>query len=194
MEFYINVGGTDNLHSQIAKQIEYYIAAGELVFGDRLPTIRELGKKLGVNHHTVQRAYHDLEKRGLLSVRRGSGVTVAMGHPVTSGQQFDAAINGLIDSTLEGARKLGYSSLHFLKLLRPKALELDRRNPALAVAECSADQAHDLALALEAALGQSVVGMDLSRAQKGASTLPRSVQFVVTPVFHVDEVRKLLAR
>lgn len=58
------------------------MAVGQLVIGDKLPTIRELEKQLGVNRHTIRRRYLNLAKRGLLQVRRGSGVTAAAGFPV----------------------------------------------------------------------------------------------------------------
>lgn len=194
MEFYINLNGADSLHSQIAKQIEYRIAVGELLVGDRLPTIRELEARLGVNRHTVRRAYLDLEKRGLITVRRGKGATVAMGISIAEGRQDDPVVEDLMESTLNQARKLGYAPLQFLAMLKPRALGLDRRCPSIAVAECSADQAQDLALALEATLGQHVVGINLRETIHGTSPVPKSVRYMVVPIFHSDEAQRLFAK
>jgi GntR family transcriptional regulator, arabinose operon transcriptional repressor len=52
------------------------IATRALRPGDRLPSIRRLGAKLGIHHHTVRDAYHHLDSRGLIAVRHGAGATV----------------------------------------------------------------------------------------------------------------------
>ena len=77
LEFCINPASHDGLHLQIRKQIEYYVTVGRLRVGDTLPTIRELEAQLGINRHTIRRAYQDLAARGLLVVRRGARSVVA---------------------------------------------------------------------------------------------------------------------
>ena len=194
VEFYLHHGSRESLQSQIAKQIEYYIAVGELTVGDRLPTIRDLETTLGVNRHTIRKAYLDLERRGLLNVRRGSGVTVATGPSTVTRRQSDPAIDDLMESTLRKAKKLGYTPGQLARMMQSKALELDRKYPSVAVVECSMVQAHDLALALEVALGQCVLGLDLGRLRDALPVVPKSVRYVVVPIFHADEVRSLLKK
>lgn len=191
MDFYVNRGG-DNLHLQITKQIDYYIAVGELVVGDRLPTIRELEKQLGVNRHTIRKAYLDLERKGLLQVRRGSGVTVVAGLTIVEKRKRDTRIDELVEKTLEEAARMGCSPLTFSRMVKPRALEMDHRDPSLAFVECNDAQAHDLARALEAYLGQAVVGINLNSAIKDASVVPQSVQYVVVPAFHAVQIREVL--
>ena len=50
---------------------------GQLRGGDRLPSIRDVGKQLGRNSRTVRAAYAALEEEGLVEVRGRSGVFVA---------------------------------------------------------------------------------------------------------------------
>jgi DNA-binding transcriptional regulator YhcF (GntR family) len=50
---------------------------GQLSSGDRLPSIREVGKRLGRNERTIKAAYASLEQEGLVEVRGRSGVFVA---------------------------------------------------------------------------------------------------------------------
>lgn len=50
---------------------------GQLRGGDRLPSVREMGKRLGRNSRTVRAAYAALEREGLVEVRGRSGVFVA---------------------------------------------------------------------------------------------------------------------
>ena len=62
------------LTEQLAEQIRYAIATGQLKPGERLPPGRELAKALGVHANTVFAAYRLLAKEGLISLRQGSGV------------------------------------------------------------------------------------------------------------------------
>jgi DNA-binding transcriptional regulator YhcF (GntR family) len=50
---------------------------GQLGGGDRLPSIRDVGRQLGRNSRTVRAAYTALEEEGLVEVRGRSGVFVA---------------------------------------------------------------------------------------------------------------------
>jgi DNA-binding transcriptional regulator YhcF (GntR family) len=62
---------------QIRLGIRQAIAAGALVPGDALPTVRQLAADLDVNLNTVARAYRELEAEGLVTTVRGRGTTVA---------------------------------------------------------------------------------------------------------------------
>lgn len=64
------------LHGQISRQIRAKILAGELDDGDALPSIRGLARDVKVSVITVQRAYDDLDREGLIQARRGKGFFV----------------------------------------------------------------------------------------------------------------------
>jgi GntR family transcriptional regulator len=65
------------LHEQVAAEIRRAIAAGEARPGERLPPAKDFAAVLGVNTHTVLRAFHDLRDEGVLEFQRGRGVTVS---------------------------------------------------------------------------------------------------------------------
>jgi GntR family transcriptional regulator len=65
------------LHAQISRQIRAKILAGDLDGGESLPSIRGLARDQRVSVITVQRAYDDLEREGLVQSRRGKGFWVA---------------------------------------------------------------------------------------------------------------------
>lgn len=67
------------IYQQIRNEIVRGIAAGSLVPGQQLPTIRALAETLGVNVMTVNKAYALLKQEGYLKADRRSGTVVAGG-------------------------------------------------------------------------------------------------------------------
>ncbi len=65
------------IYLQITEQLRRSVAAGLLLPGDQLPSVRELAARLLVNPNTVAKVYRDLERDGLLETRRGQGTFIA---------------------------------------------------------------------------------------------------------------------
>jgi GntR family transcriptional regulator len=72
----IDPASDEPIFAQIAASVRMDAAAGRLVPGDRLPSARDVAEALGVNLHTVLRAYQDLRDEGLIDMRRGRGAVV----------------------------------------------------------------------------------------------------------------------
>jgi GntR family transcriptional regulator len=83
------------LHAQISRQIRAKILAGDLDGGAALPSIRGLAKGQRVSVITVQRAYDDLEREGLVQSRRGKGFWVA---PIPNGRKNTIAEERFADA------------------------------------------------------------------------------------------------
>jgi DNA-binding transcriptional regulator YhcF (GntR family) len=64
------------LYAQIATRLRLAIAAGELLAGASLPSVRQLAARLRVNPATVVQAYRDLETEGFVEMRQGAGTYV----------------------------------------------------------------------------------------------------------------------
>jgi GntR family transcriptional regulator len=103
------------LYAQIAASVRRAIAAGHLSRGDRLPATRDLAAELGVNMHTVQRAYGLLRDEGVLQLRQGRGAVVA-GDDVERG----ARLRGLVDQLLDEARSQGLTVGQLVALMEEK--------------------------------------------------------------------------
>ena len=65
------------LYLQIMDEVRRALAVGSLRPDDPLPSVRELAAELVVNPRTVSQAYHELEREGVVYVRRGQGTFVA---------------------------------------------------------------------------------------------------------------------
>lgn len=61
------------IYTQITQQIIEGIARGDIKPGDLLPSVRTLAADLGVNMHTVNKSYHQLEEKGFLQILPKSG-------------------------------------------------------------------------------------------------------------------------
>jgi GntR family transcriptional regulator len=64
------------INEQIVAQVIFSVASGGLRVGELIPSVRELGDRLQVHPNTVARAYQDLERRGVVTARRGRGMEV----------------------------------------------------------------------------------------------------------------------
>ncbi len=73
----IDQTSSEPLYLQIRGQIVAAIARGELLAGDGLPSVRRLASDLGINLHTVNKAYAVLRDEGYLVMRGRSGAYVA---------------------------------------------------------------------------------------------------------------------
>ena len=58
---------------QLIEQLTRRIVSGEYPPGARVPSVRDLAAKAGVNPNTMQRALSGLEERGLLVAQRSIG-------------------------------------------------------------------------------------------------------------------------
>ena len=65
------------LYQQLRDQIVEGIAVGELLPGEKLPSVRSLATDLGINLHTVNKAYAVLRDEGYVAMRGRSGAVVS---------------------------------------------------------------------------------------------------------------------
>ncbi|MGN7310999.1 GntR family transcriptional regulator [Alkalicoccobacillus gibsonii] len=68
----------DAIYTQIIQQVIIGIAKGDLQPNDPLPSVRSLASDIGINLHTVNKAYQQLKQDGYILIHRQKGVVV---HP-----------------------------------------------------------------------------------------------------------------
>lgn len=74
----IDFGSEEAFYMQLYNQIIYGIANAQLLPGDTLPSVRELAETVGINMHTVNKAYAILRQDGYLRLDRRNGAVIAI--------------------------------------------------------------------------------------------------------------------
>lgn len=72
----MNFNETKSIYLQITDYISDKIVNTQLISGDRIPSIRELGAELEVNPNTIIRSYEWLSERKIILNKRGVGYFV----------------------------------------------------------------------------------------------------------------------
>ncbi|ASK61506.1 GntR family transcriptional regulator [Virgibacillus phasianinus] len=75
---YINLDleAEEPIYTQLKNQIIAGIAKQEIVPGEGLPSVRSLAADIGINLHTVNKAYQHLKQEGFILIHRQKGVVV----------------------------------------------------------------------------------------------------------------------
>ncbi|WP_456274708.1 GntR family transcriptional regulator [Bacillus sp. AK031] len=64
------------IYLQLRTQIIEAIVRGDLSKGDTLPSVRGLAGDLGINMHTVNKSYHELESKGIIEIVPKKGAVI----------------------------------------------------------------------------------------------------------------------
>ena len=84
----IDFNSDEALYIQLRNQIIMGIATPQLTVGDSLPSVRQLADNIGINMHTVNKAYSVLRQEGYIKLDRRKGAVVAIDYDqvVATGQ------------------------------------------------------------------------------------------------------------
>ncbi|MGF7143602.1 DNA-binding transcriptional regulator YhcF (GntR family) [Anaerotaenia torta] len=74
----IDFNSEEAFYIQLRNQIIYGIATSQLQEGENLPSVRELAEHIGINMHTVNKAYTMLKQEGYLKLDRRRGAVIAI--------------------------------------------------------------------------------------------------------------------
>ena len=74
----IDFNSDEALYIQLINQIIIGIATDQIREGDTLPSVRQLADNIGINMHTVNKAYSVLKQEGFLRVDRRRGAVIAL--------------------------------------------------------------------------------------------------------------------
>ena len=102
---------------QILERIRIDVISGKYQPGEKLPSVRELAAEAAVNPNTMQRAFAELERTGLVYAKRTSG------RFITEDQEMIGTVKSEIAKEkirlfLDSMKELGYEKEQTLTLMR----------------------------------------------------------------------------
>lgn len=101
---------------QIVERIQMDIISGKYKPGDKLPSVREFASEAAVNPNTMQKAFTDLERTGLVYSQRTSGRFIT--EDVTLINELKASLaKEKITEFLELMQRLGFQKEEILALI-----------------------------------------------------------------------------
>lgn len=74
----IDFNSEEALYMQLRNQIILGIATAQYHEGDLLPSVRAMAEEIGINMHTVNKAYHILKQEGFVRVDQRKGAVIAL--------------------------------------------------------------------------------------------------------------------
>ncbi|MCI9072983.1 MAG: GntR family transcriptional regulator [Lachnospiraceae bacterium] len=74
----VDFNSDEALYLQLRNQIILGIATAQFQEGDSLPSVRQLAELVGINMHTVNKAYTVLKQEGYVKVDRRKGAVIAI--------------------------------------------------------------------------------------------------------------------
>lgn len=81
------------IYEQLKEEIILGIAKKELQPGERLPSVRGLASDIGINLHTVNKAYQQLKQDGFLLIHRQRGVVIHPEGPPKADEHYKKALH-----------------------------------------------------------------------------------------------------
>ena len=94
------------IYEQVVDQVESLALRGALPSGSQLPSVRQLAVELSINPNTIQRAYAELERRGVIYAAKGRGNFISDDMAVLRTRRLDE-IGAQIGALAAQARALG---------------------------------------------------------------------------------------
>ncbi len=97
----IDFSSDEAIYQQLCNQIIQGIAMSRLAEGEVLPSVRQMADEIGINMHTVNKAYTILKQEGYVKVDRRRGAVIALDE---NKQRAMASIRKSLRLTLAEAR------------------------------------------------------------------------------------------
>ena len=124
--FVISQSDNRPIYLQIIEQVKRYIAVGDRVAGDPLPSIRQLAADLQISVITVKRAYLELEREGVIVTHQGRGSQVAPKQNLAEELQEKELVQ-FLEMAVRLALQLGIDEKELKRRLRETLERLEER-------------------------------------------------------------------
>ena len=111
-----NLDSDRPIYAQIVEKLQMQIVSGYYKPGDKLPSVRDLATQACVNPNTMQKAFSELERSGLILTQRTSGRLVTEDIDMIKQVQNSLA-REQIKVFMEKMRELGFNREEIIALL-----------------------------------------------------------------------------
>lgn len=111
------------IYLQIMDRIKMDIVTQRLKANDKLPSVREMAMNLKVNPNTLQRAYQELERLGIVYTQRGMGTFVGERTNMVDDLKQEMA-KEVMDSFILRMKRLGFSEQEIIANISKKIIEV----------------------------------------------------------------------
>ena len=108
------------IYTQIEEEIKKKIISGTLKEGEKIQSVRDLAGEAGVNPNTMQKAFTELERSGLIITQRTSGRLVTEDLGMIKEIQQDLATEQIV-AFFDKMKELGFEKEEIISLLQTVA-------------------------------------------------------------------------
>lgn len=105
------------IYIQITDEIKREIVSGERQPGSKVEPVREIAQTMGVNPNTVQRAFAELEREGLMYTERTSGRYITNDTKIIHTVKEESVMKNIADF-VDQMLKSGFTKADILRLLQ----------------------------------------------------------------------------
>ena len=123
MLFHLDSTSAIPVYVQLREQVLHAISRGTLHLGDQLPTVREVAVALSINPNTVNRAYAELERDGVLVSKRGRGTFISGGGRPEDDAARGTRLSDIARRALGETRAFGFSPQELIEAVARVARE-----------------------------------------------------------------------
>jgi GntR family transcriptional regulator len=117
------------IYVQIMDEVRRAVVLGTVKPDDPLPSVRQMAADLRVNPNTVQQAYRELERDGLVYVRRGQGTFVSEEGAVQTDRERRELATMVAERALREAYRNGLTAADLLEAIREAEISWDGAGP-----------------------------------------------------------------
>jgi GntR family transcriptional regulator len=117
-EFRLDLQSGVPAYRQIMDQVTGGLAAGTLIGGEQLPTVRQVAVDLAINPNTVMRAYRELEIRGIIESLQGTGTFVSDQNVRPDAEERQRRLSQLVGEFVARAGAAGFTIQELLDQLK----------------------------------------------------------------------------
>jgi len=119
MRILINSADVRPIYLQIMDEVRRSLVLGTLKPEDALPSVRQLASELRVNPNTVAQAYRELERDGVVYVRRGQGTFISSRQ--VDGPERRTLLSQVAERALLDAHRNGAGAEDLIQAIRDAA-------------------------------------------------------------------------